>query len=110
MAGPGKGAQEIQGGIVAQLTAFNKRWSLGLYLGAQGYQAVLLHWCWGRMCVHGSWHCQTTLAIDQTAQLGDFLQPIVACLQTIGSIPELVVNVGLPHAGCAWQPLSLIHI
>ncbi|MDP6190852.1 MAG: hypothetical protein QF872_08610, partial [Gammaproteobacteria bacterium] len=90
---------------MAVLTAWNKRWCLGLYLGAQGYQAVLLYWHWGRMRVQRCWHCQSVFALDQAAHLSDFLQPIVGYLQSVGRVSELVVNIGLPHDGCAWQPL-----
>ena len=80
-----------------------QRWCLGLYMGPQSCQAVLLQWRWGRMRVHGYWRMQTDPELAYPAIPIDFLQLIIDCLQELGRITELVVNIGLFHQHRSWQ-------
>ena len=84
-----------------------QRWCLGLYIGPQSCQAVLLNGA-GGVCVcvcMATGVCKSTLNPAYPAIPIDFLQPIIACLQELGRITELVVNIGLFHQHCSWQPL-----
>ncbi|MDP6967604.1 MAG: hypothetical protein QGG88_00650 [Gammaproteobacteria bacterium] len=82
-------------------------WSLGLYMGVQGSQAVLLQRRWGRMRVHAYWRLQADPDLTYPAIPAGFLQPVVTCLQALGRVTELAVNIGLPYAHCAFQPLPV---
>ena len=87
------------------LNTLFEQWSLGLYLGSHCLQSVLLRRSLGRVSVQGFWSQKPAKGATQAKQLEAFLQPIVARLLSFKKVPDLVVNLGLPHTECAWQPL-----
>lgn len=80
-------------------------WSLGLYLGSDDMQGVLLQRVLGRVKVHAYWRQEGVAGETELVQFERFLEPILACLTASKKLPSLIVNLGLPHERCAWQSL-----
>ncbi|HCH24135.1 MAG TPA: hypothetical protein DE179_07545 [Oceanospirillaceae bacterium] len=90
------------------LKSLFEQWFLGLYLGSNCWQAVLLQHTLGRVRWRGCWQHAIAEAEPPAVCLQAFVQSISASVQAeLGGqpLPSLVVNLGLPHQHCAWQPL-----
>ena len=81
------------------------KWSLGLYLGSNCLQGVLLQRSLGRINMQGFWYREMLAGETVLGAVESFLEPILAHLMALKKLPNLVVNLGLPHESCAWQPL-----
>ena len=87
------------------LSSFFTRWSLGLYLGNDVLQAVLLQWSVGRMLLRGSWAQERLSSDSLEGALEALLVIVIDDLHALKPLPQLVINLGLPQQCCAWQPV-----
>ena len=87
------------------LKSLLEQWFLGLYLGSNCRQAVLLQRSLGQVRWRGCWQQEITGSEPQAAGLEAFVLSILASMHLGNRLPSLVVNLGLPHQNCAWQPL-----